>query len=226
MSLKILVVAATETEAGALGKVSGIVSENGGYRFRDLNISVLVTGIGTVPVAWGIMHWISENGKPDLAINIGIAGSFRDHIANGEVVMPVLDCFSDCGIEDGGNFLSLFDAGLMNTDEFPFSNGLLPADKNYVKKLESLLKPVKAITRGTSTGSLNTIEALTRRFDPDIETMEGSSFFYICRRESIPYFALRSVSNRVERRNRAVWNIPLALENLSQKIEEIFNILE
>jgi futalosine hydrolase len=67
---------------------------------------------------------------------------------------------------------------------------------------------------------------LVRRFDPDIETMEGASFFYICRRESIPFFAVRSISNRVERRNRASWNIPLALENLSVRMEEVFNLLE
>jgi futalosine hydrolase len=209
-----------------LGKVAGIVSESGGYRFRNLDISVLVAGIGTVPVAWSLMHWISENDKPDLAINIGIAGSFRDDINNGEVVMPVQDCFSDCGIEDGKNFFSLFDAGLIKRDDFPFINGVLPADINYVEKLKHVVKPVKAITRGTATGSVSTVEALTVRFDPDIETMEGSSFFYICIRESIPYFALRSVSNKVEHRNKAGWNIPLALENLSQKMEEVFNILE
>jgi futalosine hydrolase len=226
MSLNILIVAATETEARTLDKVNGIVSVNGGYVSGKLNISVLVTGVGTMPSAWSMMHRISENGKPDLAINIGIAGSFREQIVAGEVVMPVQDCFSDYGIEDGEGFITLFEAGLAERDEFPYKDGLLPGDQQFTEKLKHIVKPVKAITRGTSTGSLQTTEALVRKYDPDIETMEGASFFYICRRESIPYFALRSVSNRVERRNRASWDIPLALRNLSLRIEEVFNILE
>ena len=64
------------------------------------------------------------------------------------------------------------------------------------------------------------------KFNPDIETMEGASFFYICARENIPFFAVRAISNRIETRNRDKWNIPLALEMLSKKLVEIFKILE
>ena len=50
-------------------------------------------------------QWLSVNEKPDLAINAGIAGSYKDDIRYGDVVMPVTDCFADAGIEDGENFL-------------------------------------------------------------------------------------------------------------------------
>jgi futalosine hydrolase len=217
MSLRILLVTATETEAKVLRGVSWL---------QKHEIHFLITGVGSVPCAWSIMNWISRNGKPDLAINFGIAGSFSEHIENGAVVLPVSECFADYGIEDGDEFFTLFNAGLGNASEFPFKDGLLPADHEYVEKLEKVLRPVKAITCGTATGSQNTIDMLVKRFDPEIETMEGASFFYICRREGIPFFAVRSVSNRVERRNRASWNISLALENLSRRMEEVFKLLE
>jgi futalosine hydrolase len=223
MSRRILLVTATETEAGSIRKISssGRAGVAGNYE-----IHFLVTGVGSVPCAWSMMNWFSLNGKPDLAINAGIAGSFREDIHNGEVVMPENECFADYGIEDGNEYLTLSEAGLGCASEFPFSEGYLMTDPLYHEKLKNVLRPVKAITRGTATGAQQTVDMLVRRFDPDIETMEGASFFYICKRESIPFFAVRSISNRVERRNRASWNIPLALENLSVRMEEVFNLLE
>jgi futalosine hydrolase len=78
----------------------------------------------------------------------------------------------------------------------------------------------------SSTGSYFTIERLVKKYNPDIETMEGATFFYICSGEKIPFLALRSVSNRVEPRNKSKWDIPLALENLSEKLEELLLLFD
>jgi futalosine hydrolase len=88
------------------------------------------------------------------------------------------------------------------------------------------LKPVKAITVNSSTGSQLTIDKLLKKFNPDIETMEGATFFYICTGENLPFLALRSVSNRVEPRNKDKWNIPLALDQLSEKLKEFMLMLD
>jgi futalosine hydrolase len=52
--------------------------------------------------------------------------------------------------------------------------------------------------------------------------MEGATFFYICSGEKIPFLAIRSISNRVEPRDKNKWNIPVALNNLSEKLIEFF----
>ena len=70
-----------------------------------------------------MLKWFSANGRPDLVINAGIAGSYKEEIKIGDVVMPVTDCFADAGIEDGNNFLTLTEAGLLSPGEFPFSRG-------------------------------------------------------------------------------------------------------
>ena len=67
----------------------------------DIEIILLVAGVGSDSTAWDMKQWISANDKPDLAINGGIAGSYKDDIKMGDVVMPVSDCFADAGIEDG-----------------------------------------------------------------------------------------------------------------------------
>ena len=64
------------------------------------------------------------------------------------------------------------------------------------------------------------------KYNPDIETMEGATFFYICSRENIPFLALRAISNRVEPRNKEKWNIQLALDNLSEKLKEVLLTFE
>ena len=86
----------------------------------DFEISVLVAGVGSVSTAWEMQKWFSVNEKPDLAINAGIAGSYKEDIKIGDVVMPVTDCFADAGIEDGDNFLTLSEAGLVKCRRVSF----------------------------------------------------------------------------------------------------------
>jgi len=226
MSFKILYVTATDSEAASLKRIKGIIPVTGGYRLGDLDIRMLVAGVGSVSTSWAMKQWFSTNEKPDLAINGGIAGSFKDDLRNGDVVMPLSDCFADAGIEDGENFITLFEAGIVNADEFPFKKGRLSADAFYCERFKNILKPVTAITVNTATGSEATMNKLQKKFNPDIETMEGATFFYICAREKIPFLALRAISNRVEPRNKNKWNIALALDNLSEKLNEFFLTLE
>jgi futalosine hydrolase len=226
MPLKVLFVTATSAEAEPLRKVRGVVKRSSGYSAANLDISVLVTGIGSVPTAWNLMHWIEQHGRPDLAINAGIAGSFTDELSPGDVVMPVSDCFADSGIENGEEFQNLYETGLADPDEFPYVNGILTADEVFVTRFKNTLKGVPAITSGIATGSEATRQKLIKKYNPVIETMEGASFFYICIRERIPFFGLRAISNRIETRNRDIWKIQLALDNLAVKLDEVFIKLE
>ena len=222
MPYRILIVTATSVEAEAIARVPDARAIPGGYLIGGLEINVLVAGVGSVSTAWEMLKWFSVNSRPDLVINAGIAGSYKEDIKIGDVVMPVTDCFADAGIEDGNNFLTLTEAGLLSADEFPFSEGLIHSEYGLAETLGSILKPVNAITVNTATGSETTRDRLVKKFNPDIETMEGATFFYICRREKLPFLALRSVSNIVEIRNKSNWDIKLAIRNLAEKLNEVF----
>jgi futalosine hydrolase len=226
MSFKILYVTATATEGATLNKIPDLERFREVSRFGKLEIHSLITGIGSVSTSWALKQWIDNNGKPDLAINGGIAGSYKDEFVVGDVVMPVTDCFADAGIEDGDNFLTLTEAGLVRADEFPFRHGLIYSDFKNKEKITSIIKPVDAITVNTATGSERTRGKLLKKFNPDIETMEGATFFYICSLEYIPFLSLRAISNKVEPRNKNNWNIPLALNNLSEKLFEVLLTLK
>jgi len=222
MSLKILVVAATTAEAGILNRISGIRKRGDVFIYGTCEISMLVAGVGSVATSWAMSKWISANPHPDLALNIGISGSYRKDIGIGEVVVPQNDCFADAGIENGDEFLTLGEAGLADPDKFPFCGGKINASGRFFDIGASFLRQVRAITVNTATGTEETRERLLKKYNPDIETMEGATFFYICCREKIPFLAIRSVSNFVEPRNRKNWNIKLALDNLTEKLAELF----
>jgi futalosine hydrolase len=226
VALKILLVFATSTEADILKRISGIKPMKDDFRFLDLDLTVLITGVGGISTAWSMKQWLCCNPYPDLAINAGIAGSFSDKYVKGDVVLPVSDCFADMAIEEDNRYLTLAEAGLMDPDEFPFKKGLLRAENDYVERTAKILRKVKAITVNTSSGAETTIERLKKKFNPDIETMEGATFFYICAMEKIPFIAVRAISNKVEPRNMKAWDIPLALENLAGEINKIFLMLK
>jgi futalosine hydrolase len=217
----ISVIAATAEEASVIQRMEGIEAKAGRLVFGRMEIDILVTGVGTVATAWALTKMISSGSRPGLAIDIGIAGTFRDDIPVGSVVMPVSDCFADAGIDTGKGFLTLSEAGLQDPDKFPFRKGKLIAENEFVTKAAEIIESVNAITVSTATGSEEIINKLYGKYNPDIETMEGAAFFYVCAMEKIPFLALRAVSNKVEPRNRDNWNIPLAMKNLSKELNNV-----
>jgi futalosine hydrolase len=223
---KILYTVATKKEGESLTIIPGIISTATGFRYMNHDIELLVTGIGSTATAWSLLNSFAKNGKPQVVLNGGIAGSFRDEHKIGDVVLPVTDLFADLGIEDGYEFHTIYEAGLSGKDEFPFENGIIKSDKSIIERVNCRLPQVNAITVNTATGSDVTKEKLVRKFNPGIETMEGAAFFYICKRERIPFLALRAISNKIELRDKSKWDILLAVDRLSEELGKVLLRLE
>src|ERR1700739_4574487 len=102
--MRILIVAATEPEIGKLSadiRFSVYDCDQGaniGCELRDAyqrhHISTLITGVGMVATAYSLGKHLATN-QYDLAINLGIAGSFDRDIALGEPVEIIEDRFSE-----------------------------------------------------------------------------------------------------------------------------------
>jgi futalosine hydrolase len=114
----------------------------------------------------------------------------------------------------------------MDPDMFPFEGGVIHSRNKYIDGTRKILKKVNGITVNTCSGSAETIKKLGNKFNPDIETMESATFFYICAREKIPFLGVRAISNKVEPGRRGSWNIPSALENLAEKMKNILLTLD
>jgi futalosine hydrolase len=224
MSRKILIVTATEEEASVIKTITLAGSDSS--LFGGTRADFLVTGIGTIACARGLLNYFHANGHPDLAINAGIAGSLCSDLAIGDTAVVWRDGFADFGIDDKGRFIAAADAGLVGESVNPFVNGgWIESENSYMQQLNGKFRFCTGITSDTVSGSTGRISFLKNRFNPDIETMEGASFFYICALEKVPFIAVRAVSNMVEVRDRSSWDIPLAVNNLGETLRGIITMV-
>ena len=219
--MKILLVAATEKE---LAPIQRKLDEN---QYEHTIVS-LIAGVGMIATTFELTK-ILQKQSFDLAINVGIAGAFDRNIALGEVVEVVQDQFSEEVIEDGIELKSYDEIGLRNKDEVPFTNGVL---NNTFQSLQhpfqnpnEKLKQVSSITVNTVHGSDFSIKRIRERLNPQVESMEGAAFFYVCNKMEVPCLQLRAISNYVEKRNRDAWEIELALSNLAEETLRTLNKL-
>ncbi|NLB27007.1 MAG: futalosine hydrolase [Bacteroidales bacterium] len=224
--MKILITSATSMEIKLLADELNPVYERQNFwesgNINGHDIDILVTGIGTVFTTYSLTQLLSRF-RYDMIINAGIAGSLNNNLKIGEVVNVVSEEFADLGVEHKEEFLTLFESGFINPDEFPFCNGLLKATYNS-KVFDSLLK-VRGITSNISHGNESSILNIRRKYKADIASMEGAAVFYVGINSGIPCCEIRSVSNYVEPHDRTSWNIPLSIENLKEKLLEFFKNL-
>jgi futalosine hydrolase len=215
--MKILLIAATNTEIDPLVKQlienKCSIESDKKIIYHALNIDILITGIGLVFTAYHLAKTLIGQ-KYDLVLNMGIAGSFNKDIRIGEVVIVKQEEFCDLGIEGVNEYKTIFESGFIDKQTFPFRDGKLKADR-YDNEIIKHCKQVRSISSNTAHGKGKTINALIEKFNPDIESMEGAAFFYVCLMESVNFIQIRAISNYVETRNVKNWNIPLALENLA-----------
>ena len=226
--MKILLVAATARETRELVTklvfVQKIDSNFNTYGYGNLSIDILITGIGSAFTSYHLTRALNLINY-DLAIDIGVAGSFDHFLELGFVVNVVQDHFADLGFEDNSNFFTLYEKELMDPDEFPFADGSLSSIGNFeIEEVEALI-PVKAVTVNTLLGSNSSIERIKEKYNPEIETTEGAAFMFVCLMEKIPFLQIRAVSYFVDIRKVENWNLPYAYNSLSNTILSIFNEL-
>jgi futalosine hydrolase len=215
--VRVLVVVATEAEVGPFVAGLARVAEAGPrltrYRAAAHDVDALITGVGMVATA----SWCSRilaTGRYDVALNLGVCGSFNRAIGPGAVVHVITDRLAELGAEDGDSFLTIQQMGLLQADEFPFKGGRLVNEAPPALAPLSDLRAVDGITVSTVHGNEASIAGVAERFVPDVESMEGAAFMYSCLIHGIPFAQVRAVSNIVERRNRAAWKLREAVDAL------------
>jgi futalosine hydrolase len=218
--MKILIVSATRFEIEPLlGQMESLRNAGSSFMcatFKTHEVDFLITGVGMVATAYYTGKAINDS--YDLAINMGICGSFNKNIDLGTVLNVYEDVFSELGAEDGEAFLSLEELQLQGITKITNNSGAL-------HPVIEMLPKVTGITVNTTHGNESSIEKAVQRFHPYVESMEGAAFMFACDQEGIPYIQLRAVSNYVEKRNREAWNIPLAIGQLNYKVSELLNSL-
>ena len=226
--MKILIVSATYLEIEPLllqfQFVEDVNQKLRRYTYKNHQIDVLIPGVGMTCTAYWMGKTLATK-LYDVAINLGLAGSFDDDLEIGTVVHITSDQISELGAEDGESFLSLVDMDLIMDEDFTLMKGEMINSISIENPLLDSLAKVKAITVNTTHGDEESIAKVKSIFNPQVESMEGASFFYACLLEGITCAQIRSISNKVEKRNKDNWNIPLTVKNLCRTTLQIINTL-
>jgi futalosine hydrolase len=209
--MRVLFAAATSFEVESLKNNSNFISNSHSFK-------VLITGVGMVATAYALGRELALN-QYDLAINLGIAGSFDRSIALGDIVEITEDNIAELGAEDDENFISIAQLGF---GESSFKAGI---ELHKIYKGKATIKQATAITVNKVHGNNASISSIITRLNPELESMEGAAFFYACREGGVPGLQIRAVSNYVEKRNRDAWQIGLAVKNLNTFAVELLQAL-
>src|SRR5215470_10700029 len=107
--MRILIVAATDAEIAALAaklyEGARIAPRAKHYGYKQHNVNVLTTGVGMVATAAWCSQMLSQ-AVYDLALNLGVCGSFDRGLGLAQVVHVTSDRIAELGAEDDENFLT------------------------------------------------------------------------------------------------------------------------
>ena len=226
--MRILIVSATTLEIAPL--VANLQDLSTGnprmntYTHAGHDLDVMTTGVGMVATsAWCSLVLAQE--KYDLSLNLGVCGSFDRTLEPGTVVQVISDRIAEQGAEHREDFVTIHELKLVGENEFPFTSGRLMNAKPPASATLSGLPAATGITVNTVHGNRLSIEKVTERFSPHVESMEGAAFMYACLIHEVPFAQVRAVSNFVEPRNREAWKMPEAIAALSETALQILDDL-
>jgi futalosine hydrolase len=196
-------------EANFQQKSAGVFEKEG------LVVQTLVTGIGMTATAFHLGNCFTQQ-RPDWAINAGISGAFDSELKLGEVVQIVSECFGDLGVEEpDGRFTDLAELGFLPQSLFFNPQPPIPD-----------LRSCQGLTVNKVHGSEGSIQKISTKYpNVQVESMEGAAFFYACLASGVPFIEIRSISNRVEPRNKDAWNLPLSIQNLNEVLLGILGVI-
>ncbi len=217
--MRVIITAATNLELDGCAKKASQV-----FKKSKLKISFHATGIGML--ASGVkLTQLTTTQKPDLIIQMGIAGSYSKKEPLGKVMVIASESIADLGVRENGRFKDLFETGLQKENEAPFKKRKLT---NPTIKSLNVLKSdlVAAVTINEITTSAKRIKEIIAANNPVLESMEGAALHYVGGLTKTPFIQIRAVSNYVGERNKAKWKLNESIEQLEAYVITYLAALE
>jgi futalosine hydrolase len=217
--MRVIITAATNLEmAGSAKKASQL------FKKSKLKISFHATGIGML--ASGVkLTQLAATHKPDLIIQMGIAGSYSKKEPLGKVMVVASESIADLGVREKGLFTDLFDSQLIKENEAPFKKRKLT---NPTIRSLNILKTdtVAAVTINEITTSNKRITEIIATHNPVLESMEGAALHYVGSLTKTPFIQIRAISNYVGERNKTKWKLKESIEQLEAYVLTYLATLE
>jgi futalosine hydrolase len=217
--MRVIITAATNLELDGCAKKASQV-----FKKSKLKISFHATGIGMLSSGVKLTQ-LATTHKPNLIIQMGIAGSYSKKEPLGKVMIIASESIADLGVRENDTFKDLFETGLQKENEVPFKKRKLI--NQGVKKV-NLLKTntAAAVTINEITTSAKRIKEIIAAHNPVLESMEGAALHYVGCLTKTPFIQIRAISNYVGERNKAKWKIKESIEQLEAYVITYLAALE
>lgn len=185
----------------------------------------LECGIGKANTAMTLAAYAQRH-KVERAVLFGIAGAYQESGLNvGDVALASEEVQADLGVKDGGmkgmGFPTLIVGGISPLhfhNRFPLDKAL---SSDLAKRLDVPLK--RFLTRDLVCETPTEARALAKKWEADLENMEGAAFAQACLWLGIRGAELRAVSNLAGIRDKTQWRVRLAVEALEARVLEILS---
>lgn len=185
----------------------------------------LECGIGKANTAMTLAAYAQRH-KVERAVLFGIAGAYQESGLNvGDVALASEEVQADLGVKDGGmkrmGFPTLIVGGISPLhfhNRFPLDKAL---SSDLAKRLDVPLK--RFLTRDLVCETPTEARALAKKWEADLENMEGAAFAQACLWLGIRGAELRAVSNLAGIRDKTQWRVRLAVEALEARVLELLS---
>lgn len=180
----------------------------------------LECGIGKVNTA-ATLAAIAQQRRFARVLLFGIAGAYPDSgLALGECALAEREIQADLGVREGGMKGLGFPSLRVESEQY---HNRFPLDKAFTAELkERLGLPGKVfLTRDLVSENPTEARELSRKWEANLENMEGAAFAQTCLWLGLAGAELRAVSNLAGVRDKAQWRIRQAVESLERYILRI-----
>ncbi|MCO6431049.1 MAG: futalosine hydrolase [Deltaproteobacteria bacterium] len=226
--MSILLVASTAAEIAPVCAGFGIELPRtckAGYVAERGELAVLVCGVGQLQCGVSLARLL-EKMRVDAVVSAGIAGSFTADLRPPRTVLVKEEVLADLGAETDEGWLDLFQIGLADPDQEPFSSGMLMADAALLSSpAVAGLPAVRSITVNTVLSRPDSIERARVKYNPQIVNMEGGAVFYVCLSKKLPFIEIRSISDMVGARDKTKWQVEEAISALNAVLANLLDSL-
>lgn len=230
--MNLLLVSATEIESATIQSALENVktTQHAGKTVIVGNLcgwgcTLLHTGIGTVNAAHALTCEL-ERQTPDLVIQVGICGAYvPTGLPIRSVVLATEEIYGDVGVVTPEGWKPADEIGI------PLVHGDPPHFNRF--PLDSQLVSTAAEICGGTCGAFVTVsqcsgvqavgDSLYARFNALCENMEGAAAAHICTLYDVPFLEVRGISNLVEDRQLARWDISGAADAAQSALIKIIS---
>ena len=219
----LLILSATQMEVqGFLALFPGISQGQprpGLTLFRSEHWHCLVTGPGVFNTVSGLAAYLAHH-SPGLVLDTGIAGAFDGTgLKIGSLAVADQEQYAHTGVGQAGALPFDLIPGLA-----PTRQGIYPMDRELAVTYHGILRAGEKasvvqgpfLTVSTITDSPEHAENLRCQHPFVAEAMEGAAAAHVCAQYQRDFVEIRAISNFVGQRDKALWDIPLAVQGVTR----------